>query len=266
MPISFLDLPRELRDLIYVHCLESPTGHIIAHLHKSREASSKASSKQHLRGPLKYPRGPPKFSLHLQLQPCDARTLAPVPAALPLAVALMSTCRQIHSETAGILWSRNVLCLEAPESAIQVFKHMGQSASRMVQRVRLYVKAKAGAFREEKLAKSMSMLASRARRGNLHELDVVLMYDVRKEMQPWDMQAGGDGLIATEARWLAEISSLELGDLAVLGWGPVGKLRRRVVCLDASPPKNLASFTYLSTFAFEVLGIGLTNRWEGKAL
>lgn len=91
--ISFLDLPRELRDQIYFHALCTP-GCIFVYTRSPYSPSCSLSSKVVRRGPL----GP--------LEPCPVASL--------LSPSLLAACAQLHAETAPVLYGLNAFRLWLP--------------------------------------------------------------------------------------------------------------------------------------------------------
>lgn len=158
---TFFDLPREIRDIIYSLVLTSPSGHITTHLYKEQKRPQPSSSKL-----------PAQFSFRLQFLPCDAVTFAPHPDALPLSTALSRTNRQIYAETRDIFWRQNILAFTSAYYVIVTLRHMGQAPSRLIQRVRVDIMSRN--VHKAQLAKSLSMLASRARHGHLREVRLVV--------------------------------------------------------------------------------------------
>jgi hypothetical protein len=157
MPTSFLDLPREVRDIIYSEFFTSPTSHLLIELHMKPRTFRQASS-----------RG-------IRLQPCLPTSPLPRSDSLPYPVptALERTCQQIYSETHDLLWEYNTICFESPWDVMPILKHMGQRASRLIQRANFHI-GMWWALRSKEFRQALCMLASRTRQGNLREVRLVL--------------------------------------------------------------------------------------------
>ncbi|KAF2809117.1 uncharacterized protein BDZ99DRAFT_45771 [Mytilinidion resinicola] len=91
---NFLDLPRELRDLIYEHALQVP-GAIIIYT-KPHQFMGVVWAAKNIR---EKSVGPPE----------------PVPLASVLSTSMMRTCRQFHAECSPILYGSNNFRLYTPE-------------------------------------------------------------------------------------------------------------------------------------------------------
>ncbi|KAF2489607.1 hypothetical protein BU16DRAFT_471551 [Lophium mytilinum] len=91
---NFLNLPRELRDLIYEHALQAP-GAIIIYT-KPHQLLGFVLAAKNIR---EKNVGPPE----------------PVPLESVLSLGLMRTCRQLHAECSPILYGNNTFRLYTPE-------------------------------------------------------------------------------------------------------------------------------------------------------
>lgn len=156
---NFLDLPREIRDLIYGFALTSPTSRYLVTLQKNRPI----------------PKLPPTS---IRLQPCHLFIRRPVRPSSPPNMALQRTCKQIHTETIEWIWEHNIIVFANASDTTAILKRMGQQLSRKIQKVVLHIDQ---GWNQDKssLVRALSMLASRTRKGELHELGLVL--DIRKE-------------------------------------------------------------------------------------
>lgn len=187
MPLSFLDLPREIRDQIYSFVLISPTAYVLATLQKS---SPPPVPIPHLTTPAlhrhntRYKSHPPPRSngyshkynkppTCVRVQPCDPTTFEPLAHERPLALKLLLTCRQVLLETWNMFYTHNTIVFVSSCEAIGVLKRMGQSASRQLQRICMCINE---ALRSKTmLARALAMLASRARSGHLVSVKLMLV-------------------------------------------------------------------------------------------
>jgi hypothetical protein len=156
---NFLDLPREIRDLIYGFALTSPTSRYLVTLQKNRAL----------------PKLPPTS---IRLQPCNVFIRRSVRAPSPPNMALQRACRQVHAETIEWIWEHNIIVFANASDTLVILKRMGQQLSRKIRKVVLHIDQ---GWNQDKstLVKALSMLASRTRKGELHEVGLVL--DIRKE-------------------------------------------------------------------------------------
>jgi hypothetical protein len=156
---NFLDLPREIRDLIYGFALTSPTSRYLVTLQKSRPI----------------PKLPPTS---IRLQPCNLFIRRPVRAPSPPNMALQRTCKQVHAETLEWIWEHNIIVFASVIDTAAILKRMGQQLSRKIRKVVLHIDQ---GWNQDKsaLVRALRMLASRTRKGELREVALVL--DIRKE-------------------------------------------------------------------------------------
>lgn len=205
MPTSFLDLPREIRDIIYGLVLTSPTSHYLLTLHKT----------------------PPMRRLpsitRVHFQPCNRHFKRLPTPFTPPNLALQSTSKQIHLEARDWFWNSNTILFSCAEDTIAVLKHMGQSASRQIQKVLINID-KGWHADKTSLVKALSMLASRTRRGELREVTLVLNLSKVAVMSrnPFEHQVY-DGFNTQNKRLENTIYWLEKGARA--GW-EAGKVKR----------------------------------------
>jgi hypothetical protein len=161
MPTSFLDLPREIRDIIYGLALTSSTSHYLLTLYK----------------PPPIPRLPSLTSV--RFQPCNPRFKRSFGLTERPNLALQRTSQQIHAETQDWIWRHNTILFASANDTIAILKHMGQSASRQIQKV--LIRIDVGWNRDKTtLVKALNMLASRTRRGELREVGLLL--DLAREI------------------------------------------------------------------------------------
>jgi hypothetical protein len=148
MPTSFLDLPREIRDIIYEHALISPTGYITPVPDKSSHS--------------------PRFSIHTAVEPNSAadsnKTILSNNNVLSL--SLPRTCGQIYAETEGLFWTNTFLFPDLT-TLTRTLKSMGQVPSRQIKSISVNLHPR----HWRALPKAFALLTSRARHGcfkNLH--------------------------------------------------------------------------------------------------
>jgi hypothetical protein len=255
----FLDLPREIRDMIYSYALTSPSGYMAPVL--SKHGLSLGSSKcNNSRSP----------SHRLLLIPCnskgealhgceDPKVLAQRSRDTALASFLPIVNRQIYGETSHLLWGTNALLCTDPKTLVIAMKHMGQAASRRVERVLL----RFNPFYPEDTNKAFSMLASRSRSGRLR--DVTLVPDLcsmwlRAQRGPWERRLEIKSSMAL-------FETLQRG--AALGWGPKADdggshlvVRRLVV--DYSRVGYVEFWDMLDPSGIEPIGKELHGAWGGE--
>jgi hypothetical protein len=159
MPISFFDLPRELRDIIYAQVLISPSGYIEPVLLTPSKRLPAAGSNN---------TSPPRFTLRVVLPSASFSSSGPQDNAV-LSLSLARTCRQIHRETHSIFWTRNIFHFATPHRLIATLKDMGQVPSRRITFVSLPFSI---ALCKSPLPKALRLLASRARHGAFRRLSL----------------------------------------------------------------------------------------------
>jgi hypothetical protein len=156
MSTSFLDLPREIRDIIYEHVLISSTGYVAPILDKSSRSL--------------------RFSLHTANgdEPSRNETTDRNKIILSnndvLSLSLPRTCRQIWQETDGIFWSNNAFLFEDPTAMTRTLKSMGQVPSRRIETISFRLNNRHWRV----LPKAFALLASRARHGSFQKLHLDL--------------------------------------------------------------------------------------------
>ncbi|CZT46573.1 uncharacterized protein RSE6_07020 [Rhynchosporium secalis] len=178
---SFLDLPREIRDEIYIYSLTCPRGLLSAYLlsrpptlnskRRVKVSKRKKSNKQHLHlitSPLSLPPNDPIFDkpdMFLSHNKNDYITLS-----------LPSTCRQIYNETQGMFWRQNTFYFAAINESgrslgiSRTLKVMGQVASRMIQN--LTIRMPNHSIEYVGFGKVIKTLGSRARLGHFRKLEM----------------------------------------------------------------------------------------------
>lgn len=190
MPASFLELPREIRDIIYNYALISPTGYVAPFLCKKLPRvppRQKPGRKGHVKCLEK-----PTIRLHLvpcesasnpgtsvhktsdQALQCGCRLSTPTMGAeLPLAFSLPRTCRQIQAETEGVFWEHNTICFPNIGKFPEIMRHMGQTPSRKIRSVQLTIDP--ARLMSEAFARATKKLASRTRFGDMEHIEVALL-------------------------------------------------------------------------------------------
>ena len=162
MPTSLLDLPREIRDIIYDHALVSPTGYVMPF-------SSRRSQ-------------PPRFSIYTasdHAEP-DHDSVCFSSDDHVLSISLQRTCRQVYQETAGLFWSNSFLFIDPPIAA-RTIKSMGQISSRQIKSISVSVEPQDW----KTLPKLFALLTSRARHGHFEALRLDLQRTVLKVLNLW---------------------------------------------------------------------------------
>jgi hypothetical protein len=92
-------------------------------------------------------------------------------------LSIRRTCRQIHDETAGLLWAHNTLFISSSSfhspslGVLTLFKSMGQTASRQITSVQLNMPFLIQEFHI--LPKPLHLLLSRSRHGCFRKLELV---------------------------------------------------------------------------------------------
>lgn len=165
MPTSFLDLPRELRDVIYEHLLISPTGYVTPIVDKRARTL--------------------RFNLHTSTGR-DQVTNIPswgFPArdwkklvlsnSDVLSLSLLRTCQQIWQETRGIFWSNNTFLFQHPKSMQRTLKLMGQVPSRRIESISCSLET----VFWKSLPKCLALLNSRTRHGSFQKLHLDVALD-----------------------------------------------------------------------------------------
>lgn len=186
-PLSLLDLPREIRDIIYDYALISPTGyvtpflckkvpHIPARKKPGRTDSPKANFQPYVRLHLVPCESAyyPGSSVHTSSNP-DLECGCSLPDTisgheLPLAYSLPQACKQIQAETDGVFWKHNAICFSNTQTFPVIMKHMGQTQSRKIRGVQLTIDPIH--LNAEGFARAIKKLASRTRLGSLERIEV----------------------------------------------------------------------------------------------
>lgn len=153
MPITFFDLPRELRDVIYTEVLLSPTGYIEPVPAQARKL------------PTNNHNIPLRFNLHIA-QP--STTWSNVRGNYVVSLSLTRTNRQIYHETAELFWARNTLYFPSPPALIHTLKAMGQVSSRLITSIALDITPLVC----KGMPKVLRLLASRSRHGSFRRLKI----------------------------------------------------------------------------------------------
>ncbi|KAG9247414.1 hypothetical protein BJ878DRAFT_186956 [Calycina marina] len=158
MPISFFDLPREIRDIIYTLLLVSPNGHLtpIYIPQLMRRRGKPASS----------------FYLQISLKPSPSPPQSPATSQHDehMTLSLLRTSHQIHAETHILFWSRNIFSFPKPELLIATLKDMGQIPSRLIRTIDLTL----AVATLKLLPKMLRLLASRSRHGAFKTLTLTV--------------------------------------------------------------------------------------------
>ena len=149
MPNSFLNLPREIRDIIYEYALISRTGYITPIPDKSSRS--------------------PRFSVHTarELEPAAHSNEIILSDDNTLSLSLPRTCRQIYEETSGLFWSNNTFLFPDLPTLTRTLKSMGQIPSRQIRSISVNLHPRDW----RAIRKALALLTSRARHGcfeNLH--------------------------------------------------------------------------------------------------
>ncbi|KAI9050499.1 hypothetical protein LZ554_005661 [Drepanopeziza brunnea f. sp. 'monogermtubi'] len=229
---SFLDLPREIRDEIYNYVLFSPSG-LVTPTFTPHYATLK-SRRRNITA---------KTKLHLITNPHDARNGdALIPRSqtrrswkdkdtrMSISLALPSTCRQIYHETHGLFWDNNTFYFDGLHESgrglgvVRTLKLMGQTASRLVQRVTIRMTSSYAEI--SALRKVLHTLSSRARLGHFRTLELV-----------WEDVEFGE-LLNSYMESLAELVLFDtvMQDLKVGGGG--GEWFERVVRVPRRPEEE----------------------------
>lgn len=187
MLLTFLDLPREIRDIVYGHALISPTGYVTPFLCKSLPKLP-PRKKPGRKAP---PKADVKPSLRLHLVPCKTAADPSSPChtsrksalacgcdvsgtaenhELPLAFSLPRVNRQINAETEGMFWKHNAIIFPNTRTFPIVIKHMGQTPSRHIRRVQITIDP--SCLNAELFGRAIKKLASRTRFGSLKHIEV----------------------------------------------------------------------------------------------
>lgn len=192
---QFLDLPREIRDIIYAYIFLSPSS-------ASRALVSFLPTYKIQRGKSTLPIArKSQVSFVLIANPHDVfdsyvnqdkKIINPIETSL----SIVRVCRQIHEETHGRFWAENTLYFpnhaaganfrwmnKSLLSVSSTLKGMGQTASRFITHIRLDM---SGLDREvlhyHDLPRVLSTLASRARHGQFKYLELSWLNDEAVEV------------------------------------------------------------------------------------
>jgi hypothetical protein len=169
MPTSFLDLPREIRDIIYEHALVSPTGYVTPVDNKSSRPLRWSLHAVNVVGDFVVNGSSTNHKEEFIIE--DA--VLKVDKNGTVSLSLSRTCRQIREETSHIALSNNIVAFKNVPSMTRVLKSMGQAPSRLITSVQLPLTCRY--YRT--LSKAFALLKSRARHGCFQKLYLVIPRD-----------------------------------------------------------------------------------------
>lgn len=191
MTCAFLQLPREIRELIYEYALFVQSQYVtptvckrIVYTRQRRqskpgsEPAVKAVERLHL-VPYSPPQNSDEFSRMTHIPTCGCRlnvhTNTDSPnCRLPLAYGLITVNRQVYDETFGRFWTRNKLFLPELISVPDLLSHMGQKSSRKIQTVCVSLDTEIP-IQDDVFDKAISRLSSRYRGGHLTRIEFVVV-------------------------------------------------------------------------------------------
>lgn len=184
---------------------------------------------------------------------------------IALSTLLPVANRQILEETKDLLWGTNMLVLSEPKNAMLALRHMGQAASRRIERLMLYIDP----FHGEEMDKVLSMLASRSRSGKLRNITIVFA-----QCQLWlELRHGPPEMMLIHRDYLNLLASLTKG--AALGWGPKAEggrsmVRRRIVLnstfVGEERPRIMANSRPLAPSEIEPVARDVHGVWDGEVM
>lgn len=189
MRCAFLELPWEIRKIIYDYALFGPTRHVTPSICRGIEYKRP-------RRPSK-PGSPPAVTTakRLHLVPCrvvgntdSVSVVNDIPACgcminskaaagkdtdLPVQHLIARVCKQMHNEIIDRPWESNILFFPHPAQIADVLHHMGQRLSRQFRSIKVNICFEASPS-PNLLAKAFCKIVSRARHGKVSQLSIVL--------------------------------------------------------------------------------------------
>ena len=91
MAICLLIIPQEIRTMILLYLLRSPTGHIVLYASTSRQSTRNGT---------------------LKIRPYDPNKPKSYRNARTIGFAVLRTCRQLYAESRGMIWKKNIVTFQ----------------------------------------------------------------------------------------------------------------------------------------------------------
>ncbi|PMD46486.1 hypothetical protein L207DRAFT_214450 [Hyaloscypha variabilis F] len=166
--VSLLDLPGEIRNMIWDLCLVSPTG-MISPLSRRDAYHSGVPGSCSYSGPFFYLQ---VEETKTHVERCQS-TCRIEPNAPTISLSLPRTCRKIFKETNDIFWTKNTFVFRAPHELIYTFKSMGKYAQQRITSLRLCTTPRWG-NQMKWLNKTMQLLISQRSSSSLRRLELLV--------------------------------------------------------------------------------------------